>query len=178
MSYSSDQPLLSNQLPVSIDFPAPESPEFLNMLSIIYKRTVASMNLKEGSLYPLQETASFIQYFRYSDPATFTPDPNNFRSGYRTTFDLVALNGGVAIPVGNTVLALTATTTPPLINGILIPTRGYGAATIAGPIYVFFGTDFFVRFNNTVPGAQTLRVTNNAGAALTQAYFVMEYLKT
>ncbi len=176
MSFSSDPALLSNQLPISIDFPDTKAPEFLEMLSLIYKRTVASVNLKEGSLYPLQETANFIQYFQYFDPATFTPDPNNFRSGYRTTFDLVALNGG-PIPIGNTVLALTASTTPPLIDGILIPTRGDGAATIAGPIYVFFGTDFFVRFNNTVPAAQTLIVTNNSGAALTQAYFVMEYLK-
>lgn len=176
MSFSSDKPLQANQLPISYDFPPPDDKEFLQALTLSYKRSANSINSKEGALYFIQEQANFHQWFKYSDPATFTPDPTRFRNGYRTVFDLVALNGG---PIGAAAApVLTTTTQPPLINGILIPTRGYGAGTIAGPIYVFFnGDDVNIRFDNTNPAAQVIRITNNTGTTLTQAYWVMEYLK-
>lgn len=180
MSFSSDIPLQSNQLELSIDFPDVNTKDFQNLLSLSYKRITDSVNLKEGSLYTLQELANFQRWFKYSNPATFTIDPNNTRNGYRTTFDLVKLNGG-PIPGGVTNLTLTATTQPPLIptnNGLLIPTDGWGAATIVGPIYVFINDpQLYVRFNNTVPGAQVIQVTNNTGSPLTQCYWVFSYLK-
>lgn len=177
MSFSSDVPLQSNQLPISIDFPSPEHENFLDTLSLAYKRIVDSVNTKEGALYLLQEQANFERYFQYSDPTTFTPNPNAFRNGYRSVFDLVALNAGVAIPPGATNINLATAPQPQLINGILIPTHAFGAATIAGPIYVFTGTDFNVRFDNTVPAMQILNITNNTGTNLTQAYWVINYLK-
>jgi len=176
MSFSSDQSLLINQLPVSLDLPQ-DNKLFLEALTIRLKRITQSVNRKEGSLYLLQELANFQQFFQYSVPATFTVDANNIRFGYRTTFDLVALKGG-PIPPGVTTLTLTTTTTPPLINGILTPTEAHGAATIAGSIYVFFnGTDVNVEFDNTVPTAQVITITNNTGTDLIQAYWVMNYLK-
>lgn len=175
MSFSSDKPSLANQLPISIDFPK-NPDQLLETLQNSYKRTANAINTKEGSLYLLEELANFQQYFLYSDSATFTPDPNRIRNGYRTTFDLVGLNGG-PIPPGLTNLVLSAVTQPPLINGILIPTHGFGAGTIPGPIYVFNGTDFNVRFDNTIPGAQVINITNNTGANLTQLYWTIEYLK-
>lgn len=176
MAFSSDKALQTNQLPISIQFPR-DPEEFLNVITDIYKRIANVVNSKEGALHLLEERANFQQYFRYSVPATFTPDPNNTRNGYRTDFDLVALNAG-SIPPGATNLTLTTTSTPPLINGIRIPTSAYGAGTIAGPIYVFFnGTDVNVRFDNTNPAAQVIRITNNTGANLTQAYWTMNYLK-
>ena len=178
MAFSSDQPLQANQLPISIDFPSPTDKDFLDILSLTYKRIADSSSKKESSLYLLQELATFQAYFKYQVPATFTPNVGLYRNGYRVTFDLVQLNLGVPIPIGATNLTLTASTQPPLINGILVPVHGFGAGTIAGPIYVFFnGDDVNVRFDNTVPGAQVIRITNNSGSALTQAYFTMEFLK-
>jgi hypothetical protein len=181
MAFSSDRALQSNQLPLSIDFPE-EPTQLRETLETSYKRTVGAMNKKEGSLYPLQEVANFQQYFEYSDQTKFIPDPNDFRNGYRTTFDLIALNfkqfGSMTIPVGVTILTLSSTTTPPLINGILNPTRGYGGATIAGPIYVFINDpQLYVRFNNTVSTAQQIIITNNTGFVLTQVNWVIEFLK-
>jgi len=176
MAFSSDRALQTNQLPISIDFPKDDQ-GFLDVLSDTYKRIANVVNSKEGALHLLEERATFQQYFKYSRPATFVPDPNNTRNGYRTDFDLVALNNG-PLPPGATNLTLTSSTTPPLINGILIPVCAYGAGTIAGPIYVFFnGTDVNVRFDNTNPAAQVIRITNNTGANLTQAYWTIEYLK-
>ena len=177
MAFSSDRALLSNQLPLSINFP--EQPDQLSeTLETTYKRIVNAINEKEGSLFPLQEVANFNSYFKYTTAASLIPDPNNFRFGYRTTFDLIKLNGG-PIGAGVTNIALTATTTPPLINGILNPTRGYGGATIAGPIYIFVNDpQLYVRFNNTVPAAQVIQVTNNTGSSVTQFYWVCEYTKS
>ncbi len=176
MSFSSDVPLQSNQLPISIEFPKVNK-EFDDILSLTYKRVADAVNKKEGSLYLLQELANFEQYFKYSSGTT--PDPNSTRSGYRVTFDLIKLNGGAPIGAGTTNLVLTATTTPPLINGILNPVHGFGGATISGPIYLFINDpDLYVRFDNTNPAAQVVSVVNNTGSNVTQAYWVMEYLKT
>lgn len=167
--FSSDQPLVANQLPISVDFPRDQT-QFIDMITLLYKRIANSLNTKEGAVYLLQELATFQQFFTINDP-------QRLRNGYRTTFDLVDLNGG-PIPPGVTVIVLTSTTQPPLINQVLIPVNGFGAGTIAGPIYVFNGTDFNVRFDNTIPAAQTVIITNNTGTNLTQLYWVFEYLKT
>lgn len=171
MSFSSNQPLLSNQLSVSLDYPSPKDEKnFLDTLSLDRKHIADAMNTKEGALYQLIEQSTFQQYYS-------TDVDNKFitRNTYRRVYDLVSLNGNFSIPVGVTILALAPNN---LISGILQPTRGYGAAIIAGPIYVFYpGPDGNVRFNNTVPAAQTLIVTNSSGAAWTTATWVMEYTK-
>lgn len=177
MSFSSDIPLQANQLPLSIDFPNPSSADFSNELNLAYKRITDSVNFKEGGLYQLREEANFQRFF--PNPTGVT-NPFQLRNGYRTTFDLVYLNGG-PIPIGVTNLTLTATTQPPLIptnNGVLIPTDGWGAATIAGPIYYFINDPLlYVRFDNTNPNAQVIKITNNTGSPLTQCYWVFFYLK-
>lgn len=80
MSFSSDQPLLSNQLPISVEFPK-DQVRFLETLSLLYKRIADSVNKKEGSLYLLQELANFQQFFTQGDP-------QRTRNGYRKTFIL------------------------------------------------------------------------------------------
>jgi hypothetical protein len=173
MAFSSDIPLQSNQLSKSIDFPASDSKDFVDILTLDRKRIVDALNTKEGGLHILQETASFQQYFSLS-PTNL----QNNRNGYRVDFDLVALNLSVPIPIGVTTLTLTTMTQPPLINGILYPVHGYGGATIAGPMYVFLNDpQVYIRFNNTNPAAQTVIITNNSGSVLTQCYWTMEYLK-
>ncbi len=166
MSYSSDRPLQSNQLPISIDFPKADDTNFNEVLSLSYKRLVDAVNYKEGGLYTLQEVASFQQYF------SITENLSNNRNGYRVTYDLVDLNGG---PIGAGATSIPA---DPIIVGILYPVHGFGAATIAGPIYIFLNDpQVYVRFNNTVPTAQTIDIVNNSGSPLTQAYWTIEYLK-
>ena len=177
MGFSSDRPMQTNQLPFSIEFPDPSAPEFLEKLTIVYQQIASILSKKESSLYLLEELATSQSYFKYDNAASFTANTSYFRNSYRTTFDLIALNGG-NIPIGATNLTLTSTTQPSLIDSIEIPVRGFGAGTIAGPIYVFFnGDDVNVIFDNTVPAAQVIRITNNTGSALTQAYWTMEYLK-
>ncbi len=165
MSFSSDAPLVANQLPISIDFPETSDPDFLSTLSLIYKRIADAANTKEGALYLLQELATFQLFFTLGDPQTL-------RNTYRFTYDLVDENGG-NIPNGTTTIALPQ---EDLINGILNPTMGKIAATIAGPIYVFAG-DVNIRFDNTNSAAQNIIVINNTGSPLIQCYFTIEYTK-
>lgn len=172
MSFSSDAPLLSNQLPLSVDFP--DDPKLLKeTLSTNYKRTVDSMNTKVGGMFLKREQASYVQYF----PTTVSANSSNSldtRSGYRMTYDLVDLNGG-PIAVGVTVIAIP---TEQLIDGIVDPTDFYGACTLSGPRYRGIPSmEIDAEFNNTVPAAQTIEITNNSGSALDQAYLVFEYTK-
>jgi len=91
MSFSSDQPLQSNQLPISIDFPDKDDDEFNDILSLTYKRIADNSNTKEGALYLLNEIANFRQFYTPSNP-------QKNRNSYRKVFDLVVLNGGVIGP--------------------------------------------------------------------------------
>ena len=169
MSFSSDPSLQANQLPISFDVPKDQE-QFRNFLSLHLKRVTDSMNTKEGAFYQLQEQSTFQGYY-----STNTNNLLTNRNTYRRVYDLVALNAAVPIPVGVTNIVLTGSD---LINGIFQPTRGYGAAIIAGPIYIFYpGPDGNVRFDNTVPAAQVINITNTSGAAWTTATWVMEYTK-
>lgn len=171
MSFSSDTPLQSNQLEISIDFPRPDTEDFNNMLSLSYKRIVDSVNYKEGSLYTLKEIANFQRFFpntNVSSDGTF-----NFRNGYRTTFDFVKLNGG-NIGIGVTNLVLVASSEPPEINGALYPTRGLGGAVSNNVFYFINDPLIYVRFT---PATQTITITNNSGFAITSFIWTMEYLK-
>ncbi len=86
--FSSDQPLVANQLPVSVDFPR-DAEEFLDTITLLYKRIAFAVNTKEGSLYIPREIANFQQYFTPSDPQRLRPV-------YRRTVDFGALpNAGV-----------------------------------------------------------------------------------
>lgn len=73
MAFSSDSPLLSNQLPISVEFP--EDPKELSrILDLLYKRIANSVNSKEGALYVPQEVAAFQQYFASAtNPLQFRP---------------------------------------------------------------------------------------------------------
>lgn len=84
MTFSSDQSLNTNQLPVSLNV-NPEEADFQSILVLYLRRIANAVNTKQSGLYLLQETATFSQIFGK------TPQQN--RNTYRTTFDLVALNG-------------------------------------------------------------------------------------
>src|SRR5271170_4997887 len=107
MTFSSDNALNTNQLPVSLDV-NPEESDFQSTLILYLRRIANAVNTKESGLFLLQENAPFEQWYQIGNPG-------QNRNAYRLTIDLVYLNNQInavaTIPVGTT--ALTLTTTPP-----------------------------------------------------------------
>lgn len=86
--FSSDNSLVSNQIPISLDFPS--EPNELNLfVQAIIKRIANATNSKESGLYVPLETATFISYFTDGNP-------QKFRNVYRKTINIGPLpNTGV-----------------------------------------------------------------------------------
>lgn len=166
MSSSSDNSLLTNQLPISLDV-NPEDKDFQSLLLLYLRRVANAVNTKESSLYLLQETANFEQWYQISNPG-------QNRNAYRITVDLVMLRGG-NIPTGSTNIVLTASTQPQNINGYLYPVQGFGGAIdTSGLSYFLNDPNIYVRYNNST---NTIVIQNNSGNALTWCVWVFEYLK-
>ena len=168
MSFSSDQPIQINQLPISIEFPS-DFKEFLPIMGITYKRMVNAINSKEGSLFSLEELGNFQQYFTLADPQTF-------RNVYRKVFDVVDENGG-NIAAGATVTFAHG------ITGIVACTHIYGTATNSDAPPKFLPVPYVsaTALNTQIQVYATttnITVINGAGqTALTQCYVVLEYVK-
>ena len=111
MTFSSDNALSTNQLPISLDI-NPDDKDFENILLLYLRRVANSVNTKESGRFLLQENASFEQWYQIGNP-------QQNRNGYRITVDLVFLNGG-NIPIGTTSIVLSTSTQPMKINGYLI----------------------------------------------------------
>jgi hypothetical protein len=166
MTFSSDNALNTNQLPISLDV-NPEDKDFDAILLLYLRRVANAVNTKTSGLFLLQENANFQQWFQ-------TANPGQNRNAYRITADLVALNGG-NIPTGSTSLVLTTTTQPMAIKGYLYPVQGFGGANdTTGISYFLNDPDIYVRYNNST---NTIIIQNNSGSALTWCVWVMEYLK-
>lgn len=177
MSFTTDQPTLSNQVPVSLDVNSEEK-DFHSTLLLYLRRIANAVNSKEQALYPLQETGDFKLWFNNSTPLVI----QNNRNGYRLTVDMVALNlliNSIAtIPAGTTTLQLTTTaprTQPQPIVGYLYPTRGFGGALDStGVSYFPSDPNIEVTFMGST---NTFTIINNTGNDLVQFYWVLEYLK-
>lgn len=173
MTFSSDPSLNTNQLPVSLDV-NPDEPGFQSILLLYLRRIANAVNTKENGLYLLQETANFEQWFG--------ADPQQNRNAYRLTVDLVYLNNFLnsspTIPIGTTTLALPATSVPGIPArpiGYLFPIQGFGGALDStGESY--FPSDPNVTISY-IDSTFTFIIVNNTGNALTQLYWVIEYLK-
>jgi hypothetical protein len=166
MTLSSNQSLNTNQLPVSLDV-NPNEKNYEDILQLYLRRIANAVNTKASGLFLLQENANFEQWYQIANP-------QQNRNAYRTTSDLVLLNGG-NIPVGSTSLTLTSSTQPMIINGYLYPVQGFGGA-IDTPGLSYFLNDpaIYVRYNSST---NTIIIQNNSGSALTWCVWVMEYLK-
>ncbi len=165
MTFSSNLPLDTNQLPASLDVD-PKDPNFQSILILFLRRISSAVNTKESGLFLLQEIGNFERWFGAT--------PQQTRDGYRTTFDLVALNSG-PIGVGTINIILTSITQPPLINGYLNPIHGFGGAKdTSGLSYFINDPSLYIRYNNST---NTIIIQNNTGNALTQCYWCMQYLK-
>jgi hypothetical protein len=166
MSLSSNQPLNTNQLPISLDV-NPEDKGFQDILLLYLRRVAQAVNTKESGLFLLQETANFEQWYQ-------TANPGQNRNGYRLTADLVVLNGG-NIPTGTTSLVLSSSTQPQNITGYLYPVQGFGGAVdTTGLSYFLNDPSIYVRYQAST---NTIVIQNNSGNALTWCVWVMEYLK-
>jgi len=166
MTFSSNASLNTNQLPISLDV-NPEDKDFQSILLLYLRRVANAVNTKESGLFLLQETANFEQWYQPGNP-------QQNRNAYRTTADLVILNGG-NIPTGTTNIVLSAATQPPNINGYLYPVQGFGGAKdTTGLSYFLNDPSVYVRYNSVT---NTISIQNNTGNSLTWCVWVMEYLK-
>jgi hypothetical protein len=166
MTFSSDPALNTNQLPISLDVD-PEEKNFQSILLLYLRRVANAVNTKENGLFLLQETASFEQWYQIANP-------QQNRNGYRTTVDLVNLNGA-NIPTGITNIVLSSSTQPTNINGYLYPVQGFGGAIdTSGISYFLNDPNVYIEYNNST---NTIIINNNSGNALTWCVWVMEYLK-
>ena len=168
MSFSSDNPILSNQVPVSMEV-NPVEKNFNATLMLYLRRMANSVNTKDQGIYLIQETGNFQQWFNDQSPVTIS----NNRNGYRLTLDFVALNGGPIGPAAT--ITLTTTTQPAAIIGYMFPTRGFGGALDnTGVSYFPSDPNVSVTYKNST---NTFSITNTTGNTLTQFYWVIEYLK-
>ena len=163
----------SPYLPPEQDFPA-DNELFREILANRERITANILNIKENAQYEKVETISGQQWF-----STLSGGALKTSYVFRLSFDLVALNGG-SIPIGVTTLTLTSTTQPALINipTAIQPVHGFGAANNGTNFYFINDPLVYVRTNVWTNLTQQIIVTNNSGASLTQAVWVMEYIKT
>ncbi len=166
MALSSNQPLNTNQLPISLDV-NPNEKNYEDILLLYLRRVANAVNTKASGLFLLQENANFEQWFQ-------TDNPQQNRNAYRTTADLIALNGG-NIMAGTTPLMLTSSTQPMNIDGYLYPVQGFGGAIDTNGLSYFLNDpDIYVRYDSST---NTIIIQNNSGFELTWCVWVMEYLK-
>jgi len=163
MAFTSDNPLQTNQLPISIEYPQNSS-----LLQVIntetYKRTANAVNTKVSGLYLPQEIASFKQYFTPSDPM-------QNRAVYRKVIDFGTLPNagtksvahGIAFDANSSLTHLYAAATDPVAL-IYIPIP-YASPTLANNIEIY------------LDAANVNIVTGSNRTAFTICYVVIEWLK-
>lgn len=167
MSSTNDQPLLINQLPLSVDFPIGDDRRFKETLTLAYKRIVNTVNTKEGGLFSAQEYFSSQQY-SLSDPSTF-------KNVYRKCFDMVEANGDVPIPAG------TSVSTDHGITGLSQVVHMYGGALTSGgrsiPLPYVSATLVTNQVEIYILGTKVILLNGASQLSLTKATIVVEYLK-
>lgn len=162
MSFSSDNPLMSNQLPISVDLPE-DKVEFNTYLTELLRRISNVANTKEGALYLPQELATFQQYF--------TSDPLKTRNVYRKVVDFGTLpNAGLKQVAHGIVFTDQCSTTriygsaTDPVNLIFIPLP-YASPTAANEIELF------------IDATNVNIITGSDRTAFTSCTVVIEYTK-
>lgn len=148
--------MLSNQLSTNVEFDV-KKPEFNDVLNLQYRRIVDSVNSKEGAFYLLKELANFKQIYTLDNP-------QKNRNSYRTTLDIIDLNGGVIAPAGNASVphGITNATDSVLIY--------CSCKNSGGQIFTLVYPDAYITATDAV-------VNNISASNITQAMFVAEYTK-
>ena len=164
----------SSYLQVEFDLPQDEKRQS-EIIAERHRRIASVVNIKENAQYEKRELLSAEQWFS-ANPTGETPGYIITKYGFRTTIDCVALNGGVSIPIGVTVLVLTSgatATMPPAISGYTVPLPSHIAGLGADGVSIWEPLVYATFTSST----NTLTITNNYSAALTWCVFVLEYLK-
>lgn len=163
-------------LPPEQDFPE-DSDLFREILAGRERLTATVLNIKENAQYEKVELITAQQWF-----SAIVSGAIKTAYSFRLTFDLVALNGGVPIPIGVTIfdLVLLVNPQPAPINipNAIQPLHGFGAANNAANFFFINDPLVFINTNVWSNASQQIIITNNSGATLTQCVWVFEYLKT
>lgn len=158
MSFSSDNPQITNQLPVTIDLPTLDQKQlFQERLEKLLKDVSNTVNTKEGGLFTLNETGTSQQFY-------IQGNPQRFRNVYRKTLDFVNLNGG-------NIAGGAAVNFPHGISGIVENSMIYASCTTID------GRFFTVVFPNVYLDTTLAYFTNPLGVALTQCDVIANILK-
>ena len=158
MSFSSDQPQIFNQLPVSIDLPK-DPEQYHEVQELFMKRVSNVVNTKSGGLYSINEYGNSEQYQVSSTQTT--------SNVYRKCFNLTDLNGGNI--AGGATVAFAHN-----ITGLFAATIIYAGCTSVTPTY------FSVMGQPSIYlDAVNINFTNPLPAtALTRVFAVCEYTKS
>jgi hypothetical protein len=166
MSSSSDNALITNQLPIAIDFPV-ERELFLEILTLTYKRIDNEVNSKTGGLHSKIEQFNSDQYY--------TATPFVFRNVYRKTFDIIELNGGANIAPGGVVNVAHN------IVGIVQIVHWYGGIVTDAPDFrplPFVSATLVTDQVQINANATNVIITNGATApTITAGSLTLEYVK-
>lgn len=163
-------------LPPEQDYPE-DSKLFREILTNRGRLVSNIVNVKETAQYERREIITGQQWF-----SSIVSGAIKTNYGYRLTFDLVSLFGAPIPNAATTVIPLPTDPTVGTPTAIayatgLIPLDAYGAATNGTTYYFINDPLVYVTFTNTSTTVQTVNITNNSGGALTQCYWVFEYLK-
>ena len=169
MSFSSDNPLLANQLPISLEIP--DDPDLLREYNeLLFERINTAVNSKEGALYVPKENATFQNYFgttaSVADPAA------NFRPTYRMVINFGALPNtgttsvahGIAFTTQFQLTRMYGATTDP-VNLLYLPLP-YASPTLANNISL------------DADGTNVNIITGSDRTAFTLTTVVLEYTKS
>ena len=165
MSFASNQSQLANQLPISIEL-SNEPGQFMQDLILTLKRISEAVNTKEGALYNLTEVATFQQY--YIEGNTL-----NFRGTYRTTYDMVNLNGG---PIANGATVSFPSNITNLVN--LMHMFGGATASNGRKLPLPYAGETSNNIAIFIDATGNVVLVNNYGFALTAATITAEYTKS
>ena len=158
MSFSSDQPQITNQLPITVNLPDMEDKINFPIKIEDYLRDITnSVNSKEEGQYLLQEKGPSSQFYSKNNEG-------QMRDVYRKAFDFVKLAGG------NIIGGQTVQFTHEITN--LKESAGIYAHCTSNDGTIFTAVFPDVRLNRT-----SIVFTNPHTQALTQCDIVANYLK-
>lgn len=163
MSYSSDNPQITNQLETTVDFEGSER-LFKDTLTNAYRKVATSVNAKTGGLYQPQEISNSEQYF--------TPNnPQKLRNVYRMTVDFGGLPNNTTKSVSHGINFTSEFTL----------TKAYGASTDADSLLYIplpYASATGANIELLITASQVTIITNSNRSNFIITYVVIEYCKT
>lgn len=165
MGFSSDQPMVSNQLVTNFQLPsAKETDLFDERLEKLLEKICDVTNTKEGAVYFLNEIATFQKYY-------VSGDPQSSRNVYRKVIDFGALPNTATKSVAHGVTFSANTRL----------TRLYGAATDPTAISFlplpFASPTLADNISLSADGTNVIVTTGSNRASYTSVSIVLEYTK-